>query len=220
MNREQLLEQLTDLICQLPAERPQRVAIDGVDCAGKTTLADELAARLAARGRPVIRATLDGFHRPRADRHRRGPESPEGYYRDSFDYDALRAALLLPLGPGGDRCYRLAVFDFQADAPVDAPLQQAPENAILLLDGVFLLRPELNDDWDFRVFLDIDFDVALQRAVERDQKLFGSPEAVQARYWRRYIPAQMTYLQTVQPRQLADVVVENNLPDEPNLLRR
>jgi uridine kinase len=32
-----------------------------VDAAGKTTLADELGALLAARGRPVIRAGIDGF---------------------------------------------------------------------------------------------------------------------------------------------------------------
>lgn len=43
-----------------------RVGIDGVDGAGKTCLADELAGVLQAQGAPVIRASVDGFHRPRA----------------------------------------------------------------------------------------------------------------------------------------------------------
>jgi uridine kinase len=39
---------------------PTRVAIDGVDAAGKTTLDDELAEVLRERGRGVIRASIDG----------------------------------------------------------------------------------------------------------------------------------------------------------------
>jgi hypothetical protein len=39
-----------------------RVAIDGVDGVGKTTLADELVAPLQLLGRDVIRASIDGFH--------------------------------------------------------------------------------------------------------------------------------------------------------------
>src|ERR671937_1286035 len=63
-----------------PVRRPNpvRVAIDGVDAAGKTTLADELAPVLRRRGREVVRASIDGFHRPRAERYRRGELSPEG----------------------------------------------------------------------------------------------------------------------------------------------
>jgi uridine kinase len=54
------------------------VAIDGPDTAGKTTLADELADALLGRGREVVRASIDDFLRPRDERHRRGPDSPEG----------------------------------------------------------------------------------------------------------------------------------------------
>jgi uridine kinase len=35
-------------------------------------------------------------------------------------------------------------------------------NAILLFDGVFLLRPELDTLWDYRVFVSVDFEIALQ----------------------------------------------------------
>jgi uridine kinase len=109
---------------------PVRVAIDGPDAAGKTTLADELAVVLRARGREVIRASIDGFHRPRSQRHRQGPESPCGYYEDSFDQERLLAELLHPLGDAGSRLYRTRIFDYRADAPVRAEPMRASADAI------------------------------------------------------------------------------------------
>jgi uridine kinase len=217
---EQLIEQLTDILVAVRRPHPVRVALDGVDAAGKTTLADALAPAIRRRGRPVIRASVDGFHRPRAERRRRGPESPEGYYHDSFDYPALRAHLLLPLGPGGDRQYRRAVFDFRTDSPVVAPPVAALADAILLCDGVFLLRPELDDCWDYRIFVAVDLAVALQRAVGRDQALFGGAEATRRRYLTRYIPGQQLYLRAVRPQERADAVVANDDPLHPGLLVR
>ena len=99
----------------------------------------------------AIRASVDGFHHPRALRYRRGPDSPEGYYLDSFDYASLRRCLLAPLGPGGDRRYRPATFDHRTESPTEAPGQFAPADAVLLFDGVFLLRPELGGCWDYAV---------------------------------------------------------------------
>ncbi len=100
MGNHELFAPLVDHILSREGAHPLRVAIDGIDAAGKTTLADTLVQPLEARGKPVIRASIDGFHRPRAERYRQGTDSPVGYYDDSFDYTALRDALLRPLGPG------------------------------------------------------------------------------------------------------------------------
>jgi hypothetical protein len=43
-----------------------RIAVDGVDGAGKTHLADELARALRLFALPIIRASVDGFHNPRS----------------------------------------------------------------------------------------------------------------------------------------------------------
>jgi uridine kinase len=218
VERREVLRQLANHIVSLHCPHPLRVAIDGIDAAGKTTLADELAPLVEARGRPVIRASLDGFHRPRTERYRQGTDSPAGYYQNSFDYEALRETLLVPLGPGGSRMYRRAVFDYRADAPLSAREERAADNAVLLFDGIFLLRPELNSCWDFRLFIAVRFDVALERALARDAPLLGSPAAVEARYRRRYFPAQELYLDTVQPQQAADIVVVNDDPAHPSLV--
>ncbi len=193
-------------------EHPTRVAVDGPDAAGKTTLADELAEALAPSGREVIRASIDGFHRPRAERHRLGPDSPEGYYRDSFDHGAIRADLLAPLGAGGSREYRTSVFDFRTDSPRVTDRARAPADAVLLFDGVFLLRPELRDEWELAIFVSVEPEESLRRALERDVDLFGSREEVERRYRTRYLPGQRLYLDEARPLEHADLVVANDDP--------
>jgi len=217
--RRQVLAEIADFVVAIRRAHPVRVAIDGVDTAGKTTLADELAPLVEARGRPAVRASVDGFHRPRAERYRRGDDSPEGYYHDSYDNAARRAALLAPLGPGGDRRYRTATFDHRADAPAAAPIKAAAPDAILLFDGIFLLRPELAGDWDCRIFVDVALDEVIRRALVRDRALFGSEEVVRARYERRYLPAQRAYLMHARPLQQADIVLENTRVEWPVIVR-
>jgi uridine kinase len=197
---------------------PTRVAIDGVDAAGKTTLADELAPVMEALGRPVVRASIDGFHNSAAVRRKRGSLSPEGYYHDSFNYPALLEVLLQPLGPGGSLAFRRAIFDFRIDTAVDTPFERATPDAILILDGVFLLRPELSGHFDFSIFLRADFDVTLARAEKRDAAFMGTPEEVRRRYHERYIPGQQLYLTAVQPERCASMVIDNNEPAQPIIL--
>jgi uridine kinase len=218
VKRSQLLDRLAARLLELDRPHPVRVAIDDPDAAGKTTLADELA-EVVAEQRPVIRAGIDGFHNPREIRFRSGTSSPEGYYDDSFDYQALRVSLLEPLAPGGSRRYRRAVFDYRSESEVSAPLEEAPADAVLLFDGIFLLRPELRPLWDLSIFVAADFDEILRRVERRDQALFGDAAAVRERYLTRYIPGQRLYFERVTPREFADVVIDNTNPSEPELIR-
>src|SRR6185436_20240609 len=149
--------QIAAAVLALPSSGIARVGIDGVDGAGKTTFADELHDVLRPSGRPVIRAGVDGFHHPRPIRYRRGRTSPEGFYRDSYDYATLDRVLLGPLGPGGTGRYRRAVFDVDADLVVEAPEERAAPGSILLFDGIFLHRPELASRWDLSIFLRVEW---------------------------------------------------------------
>lgn len=217
LTRLELLQQLADQLISIKRPHPIRVAIDGVDAAGKTTLADELVSPLQKRGRPVIRASIDGFHQPREIRYRRGPTSPAGYYLDSFDNEAIRSLLLEPLGPGGNSQYQTRIFDFRCEVPVHSPTYSAQTGAILLFDGVFLLRPELHNYWDFKIFVDVTFEVSVVRATRRDQRLFGSAEIAAERYRQRYLPGQQLYARNCHPKERADIVVNNNDPMNPDI---
>jgi uridine kinase len=85
---------------------------------------------LHEQGRFAIRASVESFLLPRARRYRRGELSAAGNYYDSFDYEALRRVLLDPLGPGGDRGFRRAVYDKRTDSAVSEPVTLAPSSDI------------------------------------------------------------------------------------------
>lgn len=208
-----VLGRLAALVLATGPRRRVLVAVDGVDASGKTTLADRLAA-LVAPQRPVVRATIDSFHRPRAERYRRGRDSPEGCYCDSFDVEALGSRLLQPFARGD--AFVPAVFDHARDVPVDVSPKQAPPDGVLLVDGVFLQRPELAGSWDLAIHLRVPDEEVLRRAVVRDG---GRPAEVEALYRSRYLPAQRLYEAQSKPEESADVVLENSDVREPVVLR-
>lgn len=209
--------QLVRSSAAVECSHPVRVAIDGISGASKSTLSEHLTPIIERFGRPVIRASVDDFHRPRAERYDRGVLSPEGYYFDTFDYSSLRELLLLPLGPGGNRRYVRAVFDARGDRPLDPLTEEAAPAAVLIIDGVFFLRPELNDLWDYRVLVACDPVEAARRGVIRDRAWMASTEEVEQRYRLRYTPGERLYLDEVRPHELADAVLENTDPARPSL---
>lgn len=209
--RQQLLQRIAEQILALPAHSIVRVGIDGVDGVGKSTFADELAPLLANTDRPVIRASVDGFHNPRAVRYQRGPHSPEGFYYDSYNYAQLKAVLLDPLSPGGSRIYRTAIFDHSTDSVVEMPAQLAAPGTILLFDGIFLHRPDLRDYWDFSIFLDAPFTVTVPRGAARDNT---APDPA-APSQHRYVAGQQLYLAECQPQRHATLVVDNSNLEAP-----
>ena len=219
LTRAEMLERLAQAIAGVRLGHPTRVAIDGVDGSGKTTLADDLVEPVHRAGRAVIRASVDGFHNPRAVRYARGPDSPEGYFRDSFDYAALKRELLDPLGPAGNASFRTATFDYRVDRPVEPPRRVAPRDAVLLFDGVFLSRPELQQSWDLTVWLEVPFEVTVERAVARDTRDGGDTAVTRGKYKGRYVPGQELYLERCRPRDRADIVVDNSVFDRPRIVR-
>jgi len=206
--REGVLRVVAARVLELPSPFVLRVGIDGVDGAGKTTFADELGRVLEGSGRPVIRASVDGFHNPRATRYRLGRASPEGFYRDSYNYEALKDALLNPLSPGGSGRYRTAIYDVATETPIVIPEKRAQPGAVLLLDGIFLHRPELRGYWDVSVWLEVPFEVSVPRGAQRGAG-FGSPDP-HAESNRRYVEGQKLYLLECDPKTHATFVVNND----------
>jgi uridine kinase len=212
-----LLASLAEAIAALHPNRRIRVAIDGVDGAGKTMFADALAPVIAARGRAVIRASVDDFLYPRAIRYARGRHSPDGFFLDSYDYEAFRRLLLDPLGLEGSGRYTAKHFDHRVDAPVAALEQQAPPSAALIVDGIFLHRPELRGCWDLSIFLHVTTAVSLARNAARDG-IAGQPDPDTPAN-RRYVGGQQRYLAECAPAEAADIVIDYNEFAAPKIVK-
>jgi len=194
-------------VLALPAGRVRRVAVDGVDGAGKTHFADALGVELTVRGAKVIRVSADGFLNPPRTRHRRGRDSPEGFYRDSFDYGRMIRKLLDPLSAGGNREYIREVYDVRREREVRRLPELAEVDAILVLDGIFLHRDELVHYWDYSVWLEVPFEVSVPRAAKRGIGV-KDPDVHSVKN-RRYIEGQRLYMAECHPRERASVVIDN-----------
>ena len=201
--RAAVLADVAARVAALPDDAPRLVGIDGVDGAGKTVFADELAHVLRGRGTRVVRVSIDGFHRPRVERYRRGRASAEGYFRDSFDIDALLEVVIAPLKPGCSGTVRTAVFDYRMDSPVPGELVPVAAGDVVLLDGVFLHQDALADVWDLSVLLRAPLAVAIARMAERD----GMP--MDDRIMRRYREGQRMYLAECSPERRASIVIDH-----------
>lgn len=205
---------VAEAILALPADRIRRVAIDGVDGAGKTHFADKLGKELSARGATVIRASADGFLNPPRTRHRRGRDSPEGYYRDSFDYGRMCRLLLDPLSPRGNGEYVRAVYDARREREVRLLPELAHDDAILVLDGIFTHRDELIRYWDYSVWLEVPFAISIPRGAQRG---YGNPDPSSPKNVR-YIAGQRLYMAECQPQVRATAVIDNTDLANPLLL--
>nr|WP_297424867.1 uridine kinase [uncultured Actinotalea sp.] len=189
----------------LPTTTPL-VAVDGVDGAGKTTFADALADHLRATGTRTLRVSVDGFHRPRAERYRQGRASPSGFFEDSYDLPAFRAAVVEPLRPGGDRRVRTAVFDHRTDRPVAVEPVAVADGTAVVVDGIFLHRDELADAWDLSVWLEVPFTTTFARMAVRD----GCPADPDDPANARYRDGQLLYLDRCDPRSRATLVLDHD----------
>lgn len=211
--RRELLSDLAGLVPTARGEDCVRVAVDGVDGAGKTRLADEIAAVLREQARDVVRISADDFHHPRSVRYRRGRSSPEGFWLDSYDYQRLHADVLDPLGPGGDRRYRRIAHDLRSDVAVRPPMEVAPPGAVLVLDGLFLHRDGLADLWDLSIWLHVPFEVTVRRMAARD----GTEADLTHPSLTRYVDGQRLYLGACDPAARAHVVIDNTDLDAPTM---
>lgn len=191
------------------------VGIDGVDGSGKTTFADSLARYLSSAGRPVVRIGLDDFLNPRAVRHGRGRDSPEGFWLDSYNYKRVRKWVLEPLSLEGSGVYRGACHDAASNRDVFPPSVLAPSDCVVILDGMFLHRNELASEWTLSVFLDVPFSVTAQRMAVRD----GSHPDPDHLSMRRYVQGQRLYFAECDPASRATFVVDSSIPARPVLSR-
>ena len=211
--RAALLSELAAVLLTLRTDSRLLVAVDGVDGAGKTTFADDLAGVLRAVDGPqrqVLRVTLDAFHNVRSVRYRRGRGSPEGFRRDSYNLEQFTEYALAPLASGAAE-FRDRGHDLATDAVLDPEPVKAAKDAVVLIDGLFLHREELRNSWDFSVFLDVPFHVTALRMAARDGTGTGPRQAGVANPdEERYAGGQRLYFAAEDPAARADLVLDNS----------
>jgi uridine kinase len=94
------------------------------------------------------------FHRSREAQAAFGEDTPERYVRYGFDESALVRSLVEPFRMGGSTAFVMRVHDAARDVWVEPKWTTGPDDAILVIDGRFVLRDRLARLWDYGIAID------------------------------------------------------------------
>jgi hypothetical protein len=182
---------------------PVRLAVDGPPWAG-LDLADQIAAELTAASRQVLLVRVAEFLRPASLRLERGRDDPDAYYEDWIDLAALRREVLDPAGTEGALRVLPSLWDPGTDRATRADYVALRADAVVIVDGWFLLGAGLG------------FDLVAHVALSPAARQRRAPEAERA----RALPAFDRYDAEVRPAELADIVVRADDPRHPAVTER
>lgn len=196
---KELLESIAQEILHNYGHGRTLVAIDGRHGAGQREFAEALAQTLRTRGSKVFHAHMDDFFHPRAVREKAGWLDGKAHYRSAYDYSLFRRVLVDPFHTGGSTGFVLTGFDEVRDQPVFQPKwMSAGPDAILIVDGVFLHRPELSGLWNYSVWLSTPLAAA------------DEPEAA------RDAASDVVYLAATKSSEAATTIIDNQDPENPH----
>ena len=163
------------------------IGINGLDCAGKTTLSFQLREHLRGQNTEVSLLHVDDFNDSvfQDSFYRRyvtnGVSAVEldNYYNRSICYSDLKEAILVG----------------------------SIETNVLLVEGVFLYKPVLRELFTFKIFVDVDPQTATERYAKRRTQVGDTrPLAVMSDIW---IPAFERYAKENNPRAISDMVIDS-----------
>jgi uridine kinase len=193
-SRRDLIEALAEEILHNYAHGRVIVAIDGVDSGATDAFGADLVELLKKRGHSAFAARMNDFVSPRERRQAWGADSAEVRYRNTYDYSVLRRVLLDPFKMGGSTGFVAAAYDLAREQQIQPKWLSAPEDAILVLSGEFLQRPELAGLWNFTAWLE-------SPPAEPDDKLAAA--------------ARKLYAKDVKARESASAIIDNTNPERP-----
>jgi uridine kinase len=174
-------DEVVDAVRQLADRFPDRtvwVGVDGFGGAGKSALADAIAARVARAS--VVR--VDDFW---------GPSIPE------WDWSRFNTQVVTPLLAG--RPARYQIWNWVDD--VGGEWADVATGRVVVVEGVSSTRREVGVAWDLTVWVDAPREVRLRRALERDG-------AAMMRRWRDdWMPSEERYAARERPRDRVDLIV-------------
>jgi uridine kinase len=191
----------------VPKTRSLLVAVSGIDGSGKGYVTRQLVARLALQSVATARINVDGWLNLPQKRFRL--KSPaENFYNQAIRFEDLFAKLLLPLRD--ERSVQLIADFAEESAHTYRSHTYSFKNIdITLVEGIFLFKREYRELFDLRIWVDCSFSTALARALQRNQEGL-SPAATIRAYDTIYFPAQRIHFEKDQPRESADLIVDND----------
>lgn len=175
------------------------LGIDGLSRSGKTTFVDELNNRLIQEKKTVCIFHIDDHIVERKHRYNTGFESWYEYYNLQWDVELIRNQFFSKLNHA--EAIELPFYNSALDK-VEIKSVHIPSNCMVIVEGVFLQRPEWRDFFDFILYLDCPKDTRFERESASTRE---NIEKFRSRYWK----AEDYYLESVDPIANADMIINS-----------
>ncbi len=201
---------LKTILATRRAITPQRailVAVTGIDGCGKGYCTGRIVEGLEAAGVRACPLNIDGWlNLPHL---RFDPTNPaEHFYRYAIRFEEMFARLVLPLRDR--RSIRLeAEYAEEMATEYRRHVYDYDDIDVLVLEGIYLLKPAFRRHYDLSMWIECGFDTALERAIARRQEGLSIEETVLA-YRTIYFPAQEIHFARDNPAKAATVIVNND----------
>lgn len=170
------------------------VAIDGCGASGKSTFAKNLKEL-----KPSIDVvSMDDFYLPSNKRFSGNPIlKPIGA---DFNWKRLRDQVLEPLANNKNAKYQR--YDWITDSL--AEWHEISTDGIVIIEGVYSIRKELSDYYDFKIWIDCPRDIRLLRGIERDGE-----ESLET-WEHNWMIAEDIYMNEEKPYDSADLIIDGS----------
>ena len=164
------------------------VGINGIDCSGKTTFAKSVSKYFTQHKIENDRLDIDNFNNPAIV-----SETYKAFVSGSWDEEDL------------NKYYELIIN--YSDA-IRAVSESKKKYSLVILEGIFIYKPQLVNLFDFKIYLDIDISLGRKRFAKRwSLKQYKRPFEIYDEIW---MLSHIKYESEVHPKRISDLVIDYN----------
>lgn len=176
------------------------VGIDGGICSGKSSSATNLRDKLLATGERVTVIRIDDYMKPRRER--------EGLTHDEWFQLSLLARHLQQIAKGAKKIVK-PTYSHRTGLPGEPEKLIIPENAIILVEGVYALGEATRSFMDLKIIFEADYETRFERWAERCLRRAGLPRKhTRQRFNEVTEPTYLPHLESI--RASADVRINTD----------
>jgi uridine kinase len=191
------------------------ITVDGIDGSGKSMFARRVESAFAAAGIATAMVRVDDFRREVSWGD--GASEADVYYDSYYDLAMCERVLRSFVDGGGP--IEIPAWDNLTDRNNGTRTVDLTAATVVIVEGVFPRRiPTI--EAGLGIYLATTEGEARRRILERDQKKGRTQAEVQRRIDHRYFPTQRRYHAQFSPQERADVLVDNERPEAPAIVRK
>ena len=171
------------------------VGINGIDCSGKTTFSKSVSKYFTHHKIENDHLDIDNFNNPAIEN-----ETYKAFVSGSWDEENL------------NRYYELII---NYSDVIRAVSESQKKYSIVILEGIFIYKPQLVDLFDLKIYLDVDISLGQKRfakrwSLKRDKRPFDIYDEI-------WMLSHIRYESEVHPKRISNLVIDCNDESKPVL---